>query len=247
MSMPSLSRATAIPVVIVLGLSACAAQPTGPSETFAPVPPTAVEPAPAITANPIEPDTLLIVRATATASTGAALALEMQVHQSKAFDDVANQTLPGALIDDCGATLNADLFASQAWSFTRANITAIPTSSSTVEWPAATTISVEPSADFAMISGRGSLATDTATPCHLSKSFAGPGRGALSMGIAGDSGTFTAWTGHSWGFAIEGATLSDCSFETTALGTQLGGDTNWIKAIDDSTCVVGPATQVQAY
>lgn len=246
MNVARASRVAALPLIAMLGLSACTAAQLD-DETYVDAP--VEEPAEVITANPVEPDTTLIVTTTATAPNGAQLALELQVHQSTAWDYAGTLTLPAALIEDCAAGLTDEQFASEAWSFTRVNITAIPTGESAAEWPADLPISVEPSAAYAMISGRGMLATPAdagSTLCLTDKSFAGPGRGALAMGIPADAVALTAWAGHTYGFAVEGAELSQCEVLGTDLGAKFGAS-GLITTADATTCSYGPQVQTSEF
>lgn len=195
----------------------------------------------------VEADTTLIVKTTATATNGAQLALEMRVHQPIPFDDVANQTLPAAFVESCGATYNADLFAAEAWSFARANISAVPTAASTADWPTDATLQVEPTPGgvpvVVPVVGRGMLreAADATAPCADAKSFSTIGNGAIALGVKGDSGTFRGWTNQRFGFAAAASvTFSDCSFVLTDLGTQLGGGSDaWSSVSDGGSCTIG--------
>ncbi|GGK96150.1 hypothetical protein GCM10007382_15540 [Salinibacterium xinjiangense] len=195
----------------------------------------------------VEADTTLIVKTTATAANGAQLALEMRVHQPIPFDDVANQTLPGAFVESCGATYNADLFAAEAWSFARANISAVPTAASTADWPTDATLKVEPTPGgvpvVVPVVGRGMLreAADATAPCSDAKSFSTMGNGAIALGVKGDSGTFRGWTSQRFGFtAAASVTFSDCSFVLTDLGTKFGGgDDAWSSVSDGGSCTIG--------
>jgi hypothetical protein len=237
--------ATAAPLLLLL--AGCTAAPAAPpeDETYVSAPETP-DAAPAAEApGAVEADTTLIVRTTATAANGAQLALEMRVHQPIVFDDIANQTLPGAFVESCGATYNADLFAAEAWSFARANISAVPTAASTSEWPLGSAIVVVPTPGSMPIVGRGMLREDPAAlaPCLDAKSFAMQGNGAIAFGIAGDSGTFRGWVSHRYGFsAASGVTFSECTFELTAVGGQFGGGEGWSSVADVSDCSIGASS-----
>jgi hypothetical protein len=241
----------AFALVALVLVSGCTAEPAPlPAETevYASAEATPEDPA-VVTPNPVEPDTTLIIRAVATAATGEQLSLEMQVHQGVRWDDVPNQTLPAALIEDCGGTLNAELFASESWSFTRATLTAIPTAETI--WPAAQAISVVPDARAVYASGRGVLASDSSngTPlCEQPKSLSSSGKGGIAIGIPGDAGSFTGWAQHRFGFSVgEGTTLSECSFEITTLGSSLQGGATWAPSSTPTTCSTGPATETAEY
>ena len=237
--------AVAAPLMLLLAGCAAAPTPTPVDETFVAAPETP-DAAPAVEApGAVEADTTLIVRTTATAANGAQLALEMRVHQPIPYDDIANQTLPGAFVESCGATYNADLFAAEAWSFARANISAVPTGASTSEWPLGSAIGVVPTSGSLPIVGRGMLREDPAAPapCLDAKSFAAQGNGAIAFGIRGDSGTFRGWVSQRYGFsAVPGVTLSDCTFELTAVGGQFGGGEGWSSATEAGDCSIGASS-----
>jgi hypothetical protein len=243
--MRSRTPLVAVPLLLILAgcTAAPAAQPTPtPVESFvsAPTPddsPTAQAP------GEVEADTTLIVKTLATAANGAQLELEMRVRQPIAFDDVPNQTLPGAFVESCGATYNADLFAAEAWSFARANVSAVPTAASTADWPTDATVQVIPTPGSVPVVGRGMLreTAEATTPCADAKSFSSMGNGAIAIGVKGDNGTFRGWTTQRFGFtAIAGVTFSDCSVTLTELGSQFGGGGDgWSSASDGATCTVG--------
>ncbi|MBG6055813.1 hypothetical protein IWX81_002241 [Salinibacterium sp. CAN_S4] len=244
------SRTVLAAVPVLLLLAGCTAAPTPtptpvPEESNVPAPtpedtPTAVPP------GEIEPDTTLIVKSIATAPNGAQLQLEMRVRQPISFDDVPNQTLPGAFIESCGATYNADLFAAEAWSFARANISAVPTAASTAEWPSDAAVQVMPTPGTVPVVGRGMLreTAEATTPCADAKSFSSLGNGAIALGMKGDNGTFRGWTSQRYGFtAAAGVTFSDCSFALTDLGTQFGGGGDaWSSVSNGGTCTIGASS-----
>lgn len=239
---------------LLLVLAGCTAPPSAePSVAPTPVGAAEVEPQPIPTPGPIEPTTVLVVTATATATDGEQLALELRVVQSTAFDDIGSQTLPAGVLQDCAGLYTEAQFAQGSWSFTRANLYAIPTDASTADWPVESRISVLPSAASAPMAGRGILAiqeADAATPlCEQEKTFAGYGSGGLAFGIPGDSGTFTAWAGHAYGFtAPAGVTLTECAAQTTELGSTLGGDDPaWTTVVDASTCAIGTLPETAEY
>jgi hypothetical protein len=156
------------------------------------------------------------------------------------------------MIEDCPALFTPELFKQQSWSFTRANVTAIPTSASKGDWPTDARISVRPSAKAAVVAGRGALAdtaASTTLPCKHDKSFVGYGTGGLALGLPGDAGTFTKWANHAWGFVTPaGVTLSDCKFEVTPLGSQHnGGAASWVPTSNATTCVTGASPEAQEY
>ena len=235
----------------LLLLSACtptAAKTAEPVETYVSdlspsESPDALEP------NEIEADTTLIVRATATSANGSQLSLELQVHKSTPWDDVAAQALPAAVVDDCGGLVSLAQFGGEQWSFTRGNLTAISQPASTSDWPTDAAIALLPSASSTYVSGRGILAVDAAAGaplCQQDKSFAGSGRGGFAMGMRADD--FTGWAQHRFGFvAPRGVVLSDCTVEVTVLGESLGGGGGWVKANDAGACVAGPTVERNEY
>lgn len=236
---------------VLLTLTACtasAAPQPEPTESYAPAPvdETTDE---AVVPNEIEPDAVLIVRATATADNGAVLSLEYQVHQSVRWDDVPGQTLPAALVEDC-PILTPAVFADGKWSFTRTNLTAIPADGS-AEWPSTGIVGVLPSAAAVYSSGRGVLASEAASGvplCETPKTISTAGRGGLAVGIPGDADIFTAWAGQRFGFtALAGVALSECSVELTPLGSSLGGGFGWAPISTADDCSSGATTEAQRY
>jgi hypothetical protein len=238
---------------LVLALAACAPSvPSSPPLTGDPVvgPTVAGDPVPAVPPGPVEADTMLIVKATATAANGATLALELRVHKSTTWDDVAAQTLPAALTATC-PDLTASLFEQKQWGFTRANLTAVP-SDTAAGWPADGKITLRPSAEKVDMAGRGILLDSGDNGCQNDKSFAGQGNGAFAIGIAGDatdgSDTLRGWATHSYGFVVDPdtAALSECSVTVTDLGKQFGGGSGWSQSADGQHCVVGPVDEKPA-
>ncbi len=250
-----------LPLLIAIGLSGCTPAATTPVAADTPEPvakaPLAADSATA-TATPIDPDATLILTVIATATNGSQLDLRLVVHQSTPFDDVAAQTLPVALTTDCGGSLSAKIFSTTIWSFTRANVSAVPSAASRADWPASERIGVTPSAGLVNIAGRGMLAdsgyTGSDPACVRDKFFAGPGNGAIAVGIPGDSpvdgtaGRFTRWAKHSWGFAAaSGVSLSGCTAEITPLGSKLGGGAATVTTVTDTRCVIGSPNEPKEY
>lgn len=245
---PRIRPSVVVLPALVVALAACSPTTPSPEETYVSGSEAPVDPAAAVTPNPIEPDTVLIVRATVTAANGAALDLELQVHRPTSWDYAGTLTLPAALIEDCAGTVTQELIQEQQWSFTRVNVTAIPTGAGI--WPEDESIGVSPSAQYAMIAGREMLAVTASgdgPACFDDKSFAGPGRGALAVGVPGDATALVGWARHTFGFSTETGALSNCSFELTELGAQSGGGSAWAEIVDDSTCVIGAATETNEY
>ncbi len=254
------TKSLALPVVVLplllsLTLAACASPaPTVTSDP--PVVPAQASPAPIATPNALDNDETLLISATATAANGAQLSLQTQVHLAIPFDDVAGQTLPQAMVDDCGADLTMNILRAQAWSFTRVNTSAIPVEGSSAGWPADARIDVRPSTQFVSIAGRGIFQSDPnsgSEACHQEKFFGGTGNGGLAVGIPGDTvddaSRFTRWSAHSYGYvALAGVTLTGCTFQLTDLGKQYGAESaNWSSQIDAGTCVIGPASEVSSF
>ncbi len=176
------------------------------------------------------------------------------VHRSLSYEYPGSQTMNQILIDDCGATLtNAILYANR-WSITRLNVTAIPPSGS-AEWPADERVGFRPSADVVYAAGRGIVQPDPATgdlACVQDKFLAELGRGAIAVGIPGDTIDLdhfgNAWAQHTWGFtALDGVVLSDCSFELTELGREVGGGDGWTEVAGPAGCFIGPAAEPSVF
>jgi hypothetical protein len=254
MTRASFASLLALPLTGLVALTGCTASTPEPAvdETYVsdPSEPSA-EPSAPITPNPIEPDTTVIVRATATASTGAQLDLELQVHRSVRWDDVASQTLPAALLEDCATLYTGALFADEQWSFTRVNVTAIPSAGSTGEWPETAQILARPSAEFVPVAGRGDFLSvgSASTPlCQRDKYLASPGKAALAFGLPGDGGDLIAWAQHQYGISLVGATLTACTVEVTALGQSAGaGGSGWTTVSDDENCLAGAVEETSVF
>ena len=244
--------AVSLGIVAVAALTGCV--------TAAPIEPTPIptetiaqpEPVPSLTPNPPEPDATLFVRALATTANGAQLSLEGMVHRSLSHEYPGSQTINTNVINDCGANLTNGIFAADAWSFTRMQVTAIPPAESTETWPDDESIGYRPSANNVYVSSRGMIESDASTGdllCVQDKFSTGAGRGAFFVGLPGDTIDLdnfnNGWTSHTWGFtAGAGVTLSECSFEITPLAQDYGAsNAGWVEVADASNCYIGPATE----
>jgi hypothetical protein len=223
---------------VMTGLTACSA-PAGSVEAPKTPEAVAIAPAPeptvpASTHPPVEEGAVIVVRAIATDTAGASMSLQLQVQQPQPADDVATQTLPEAVVQDCGAELTQALVEEQSWTFTRANLSAVPQG----QWSGAHVALLPKASD--PIAARGILTQDDAAsvPCHQDKHFAGPGTGAIAIGIAGDGVTRTGWAGLRYGFSVaDGVTLTECTVEVTDLGRAVRAD--WPVSADATACVAG--------
>ncbi len=240
-------------LVATVALTGCTGGGTAPvvTETIGGPQP---EPSPSLTRNPPEPDSILWVRALATAPNGAELELEAMVHRSLSYEYPGSQTMNQILIDDCGATLTNAILYADKWSITRLNVTAIPPAGS-VEWPADARVGFRPSGDMVYAAGRGIVQADPATGdlgCVQDKFLAEAGRGAIAVGIPRDTIDLdhfgNAWAGHTWGFiALDGVVLSDCSFEITDLGPEYGAGSGWTEVDGPAACYIGPAAETPVF
>lgn len=230
-------------------LSACTGDvPADPTQS----PSSPIVPSPeAVTPNPIEADTMLLIRATATAENGAQVSLEYQVHQPIPWDDVAGASMPEIMAEACGDVLSLDRFKNERWSFTRSNVTALSPPGAS-DWPADATIEIRPSPGPGFVVGRGFLvdAGGAASTCLQTKVFTATGRGGMALGLPGDaleSGGFTGWAQQSYGFRITspGVILSDCTVELFQLGRDLGGGSgSWTTDAHDTSCLAGATAGV---
>lgn len=234
-------------VAVVLLLSACTSTSSLPSPTPTPaesevVVPTVVEPP-----GPLPADVVLVMTATATASNGAEVALELRVRRTVPFDDVAAQTVPQAVTTACPDEATAARFAQESWGFTRVNVSAYPGVDPTTSWPDDEAISLVPDADDQHLIAVMSFLTDASETgaCLSSKLIPGPGKGAISIGIPGDtfeaSGS-TRWSELTYGFqAPAGVTLTNCLSQVTELGLSLGGSAHdWTPETNAQMCIAGP-------
>ncbi|MBC7597038.1 MAG: hypothetical protein H7288_24490 [Kineosporiaceae bacterium] len=261
MNSRSIAPAVLFPLLITLVLSGCSTP--SPVSVATSAPETVVK-APtgsdSVTATPTpsDPDATLVLTAVATAANGSKLDLKLVVHQPTPFDDLASQTVPVAVITDCGGALSASVFSAGLWSFTRANISAIPSQGSKIAWPTSSHIDVMPSASRVRIAGRGMLSgignSGTEPACARDKFFAGPGNGGLAVGIPGDSpiagtaGRFTRWAQHSWGFSVASdISLSECLAEITPLGSSLGGNAATVTTRTAGRCAFSPPNEPKEF
>lgn len=237
-------------VATLIGCTAAVDAPAPADTAGGPQP----DPSPSLTRNPPEPDSILWVRALATAPNGAELELEAMVHRSLSYEYPGSQTMNQIIIDDCGATLTNAIIYAEAWSITRLNVTAIPPADS-VEWPTGQRVGFRPSGDVVYAAGRGIVQSDPATGdlgCLQDKFLAGAGRGAIAVGIPGDTTDLdhfgNGWARHTWGFtALDGVVLSDCRFEITDLGPEYGAGAGWVEVADSASCYVGPAAETAEF
>jgi len=244
--------ALSVTLAAVAALSACGVPSPQPTTSGSPV--AQPDASPSITPNPPEPDSILWIRATATAANGATLDLEAMVHRSLSYEYPGSQTLNQMLIDDCGATLTNAILTADAWSINRMNFTAIPPADAG-EWPTDQRVGLRPSGDVVYVAGRGIAQADPATgdlACTQDKFFSGAGRGAVAVGIPHDTIDLDhfngGWATHTWGFtALDDVVLSDCTFEITDLGREVGAGTGWVEVADDANCYVGPVTEPSVF
>lgn len=248
MSFRASSAAVGLGLAAIAVLTGC----MSPEPTTAPETVVQPEAAPSLTPNPPEPDATLFVRVIATAENGAQLSIEGMVHRSLSHEYPGSQTINTNVIADCGPNLTNGIFAADAWSFTRMQVTAIPPSPAAVEWPADARVGYRPSADNVYMSARGMIQSDSATgelACLQEKFSIGPGRGAFFAGIPNDTLTLDTfnnrWAQHTWGFtAAPGVTFSDCSFERTPLADEYGASSaGWVEVKDESNCYIGPTSE----
>jgi hypothetical protein len=242
-----------VPLTAVI--TSCAPSPAPSPSPSAPA--ASANPSPSVPSpGPLDPDVTLLVTATVRAPNGAKLDLDLRVHQSTAWSDIAAETLPQAVADACPEDLTKALFASEKWSFTRANVIAVPSQDSTAEWPSSNRITLVPSAKSAPIAARGFLADDDqvtgdVASCKRDKYFSGIGTGGIAIGIphdgvdSGQPGGFVKWTSHRFGFVVSDsdgskATFTNCGFTLLPLGKTLGASSaGWTQANDATHCSIG--------
>jgi len=227
--------AAALPLLLLGG---CTAVDPEPDETFVSASDAPIDPASPPTLAPLEPDATLVVRATATDGAGTPVSLELRVHRSTPWDDIAAQALPAAMSETCPA-LTSDRFQTELWSFTRINVTAISEQAAALPGP----ITVVATVGDAPVVVRGGL-VDTGSPgadaCHVVAGLPAGAQGGLAIGIAGDSDAATAWASGAYGFAApEGVKLSDCVVEVTQMGEASGIGSKWATRTTGDECITG--------
>ncbi len=240
----------------IAGLTGCTASVPAPPTPAPTESLPLVEPAPALTRTPAASDSMLWIRAIATAENGAQLSLEGLVSRSLSYEEPSSQTVNTIMIDDCGANLTNNILAAEKWSFTIMNTTAIPPQDSDEVWPDDARIDFRPLADNVYMASRLFIQSDATTGdllCTQNKFFVGAGRGNNVVGLPGDTvglETFNnGWASHTWGFtATPGVTLSECSFEILPLANDYGAaDAGWIGVADASNCYIGPPTELSVF
>lgn len=200
------------------------------------------------TAPALPGDAVLWITATATAPSGAELALTMIVGESVAWNSDAAQQRQTRLAAACPGALDADVFASQAWGFAVAGVSATATDGT---WPATAPILVQPDPGFLTIARGDGLAHDAGVPaetpgCLRDATVVGPVTSDVVVGFVGDAGAApgTRWANHRWGFSSTVATISDCAWGVTELGAARNGDATWWgEFVDPGSCVVGAVTE----
>ncbi len=231
--------AAALPVLLLGG---CAASDPEPAETFVSASDAPVDPVAPATLGPLESDVMLVVRATANEDGGEPVLLELRVHRSTPWDDIAAQALPAAMTETC-PDLTPQLFETELWSFTRVNVTALSPEVAGVSFPVVAAVGGAP------VVARGGLVESgsPAEPCHAVTAIPAGTQGGLAIGIAGDSTGSTAWASGAYGFlAPDGVELRDCEVNVTQLGKASGGGSKWVTSATNGECITGSATAIVA-
>jgi hypothetical protein len=258
-------RAALAVVVLVVVLAGCFPQAPGPEVPEPSAAPTETQAEETEPSAALPADAVLVVKALATADTGAALQLTLVVHQSVASsDDTGARQL---LLDACSGGLDGALLDENLWSTTTIDVSAESTTDAA--WPGDHRIGVLPFATYVDIAAEGAVLDDAEvsddTPgCRRDKVLFGAGDGTIWMGLHGDTdgagaaGNFTRWANHNYGFtgvrvsgqsaADSGITISDCAYEVTDAGLALNGDAEWWGSrINDSHCVIGSLTEEEDF
>lgn len=256
----TLARALIVPAALAaaLALAACDPLPPAPVAT-----PTSESPAPSPSpsaATDLPEDAVLYVEAIVTADNGARLDLTQVVHSSSSWDDAAHGDRPALMSSVCEGSLDDSVYEEGRWSFTKVDVGAELLDGP--EWPADAAVefdhwvAVGPFATDYVVAASGVLiddpSVDPGTPhCATDKWLAGPGFGALVIGLPGDADSgagpaLTRWSDQFYGFiakvvegqtpADTGMTVSDCDFVLTALGKSLSIDPDWQLMSDDTRC-----------
>lgn len=271
----SLIVLAAIPVLVLAGCAPAADPTSAPSSSAsAPTPATTTATATAPTEEPtddpadeseddsseLDDDIVLSVDATATASNGAVLQLNLQVHQSERWDDANTSDRADLMTETCDGSLDNTVYSANLWSFTEIDYEAVH-DDSTPGWPADGRVSLLPATKYLAVAADGFIrddnSVDTATPfCKRDKFITGAGDGETVVGFAGDTddvgaaGGYTKWANHRYGFvsgkpgasaaASAGVLISDCTYTVTDVGAEYHGGAAWWKESKNSTkCTIG--------
>jgi hypothetical protein len=244
--------------------TAVAAPPTSSAAPVAPTPtatPTTAATPTSPAAEDLDPDIVLVVKATVTASNGAVLDVELKVHQSTAWNDPAAKDRPALMTKTCDGSLDKTVYKKNLWSFAKIDVTAVAGATSSAAWPKDEykRIRLNPSTAYLAVASSGAITldhdVDQATPlCKVDHYLHGPGSGTLVVGFKGDTdavgaaGQFTKWANHAYGFnstevagqsvKSSGMSTSNCSYLVTDLGKTLHGGKNWSFLHDKTRCYV---------
>jgi hypothetical protein len=257
---PRLFAFAALP--LVLALAAC--DPPAPAST----PPAAEGPTATATPTPeaeqLPEDALMFVSATATATTGARLALRLVVHQPGAWNDSVGAAGADATLAWCEGEVDADVLAANNESFTRIEYSAQQIGD--LVWPTDAPVWLHPNALYTSLAAVDGVAQvtfpapvepgDYVPHCRQTAIIPGAGTGSVFAGAdqdaAGRDGLqpLRFWSRLTYGFTNDSdpakpATISftDCETTITPLGESFGapGD-GWHEDFLEGSCIVGGMT-----
>lgn len=259
-------RATAVLVLpLALALAGCHPDAPGANDSSAPTPGGSATSSPTATADAapeLPADAVMLVTATATATTGAQLDLRLVVHAPAAWN-AGGRAGADATNAWCVDEVNDSIYAAQNYSFEAIDYTATPVGSAA--WPADEQIWLFPSPTYTTLAATGDI-TEFAYPvpagdgdyvphCKQTAIMTGAGTGTVWLGADQDAvgrdnlPPFHFWASLTYGFnnAFTSDTrpvaYTDCTPTITPLGTTMGAPgPGWHVGTDPNVCVVGGTT-----
>jgi hypothetical protein len=214
-------------------------------------------------ATPLAADALMLLTATATASTGAQLGLRLIVHKPVAWDDAAAAEGITATTAWCADEIDTDVIAATAPSFTRIEVVAEQLGE--LDWPTQEPVWLHPSPSHTTLAAVGDVAQlpfpspqpgDYVPHCRQTAVLSGAGSGSLFSGADQDAlgrdglPSLHFWSRLTYGFnndgdpaAVPTIQFTDCTVEITDLGQEFGAPgAGWHEDFLPSSCIVGGMT-----
>jgi hypothetical protein len=251
----------AIPLTLVMLLSACDPGGPGPAE---PGPDSPAEPEPVDPIVALPADAVMAVTAAATASNGAVLDISLIVHSPNPFSADGAADAWAATTAWCVGEVDDTIISDQGYSFTTVDVTATTREG---DWPDNTPLLLAPLpfSDSTISTGGDLVQTNepaqfgqeagSVPHCAQPVLLLGPGSGEIYVGISGDidgdaNGTppLGGWANRKYGVnanlpgdnpAVD-VTFSECTVQITDLGASLGAPTaSWQEAFQGDFCMVG--------
>ena len=229
--------------------------PVGSSDTPSPAASPTPSASPTASTPPLAADALVVVRATATDTSGAQLALTMVVHQPVGKDNPSVASDLAQFVSQCRTDPNWATEAEASSGIEHVDVTAVPIGASA--WPASSEISVIASNNNILLrSGSGLtpsvhyVSDPPRHPCELISGIYGPANGTATVlmwarpgfGMPVQSPNVYRWENWEYGFfAADGpagpVAISNCTVTVTDAGHAFGWDPAiWHESNDGFSC-----------